>query len=243
VRGLTRKRILKLLDRDYAKSPGAWTSLSKMLKILIKHAIDIEMLDHDPSIGIKRPKLKEIRPWTTSEIAKFENRWSIDTKQRLAFSLMLYTGQRRSDVHRMSWTDIEQGGIRVIQQKTEAELIIPIHCELRKVLEASKREVGTIVVTEYGRPFTVDGFSQWMRQAIKKAGLPLACQPHGLRKAAARHLAEAGCSTHEIKAITGHTTLAEVDRYTRGANQKALAERAIAKSEDHNTNKLPQTKR
>jgi hypothetical protein len=52
---------------------------------------------------------------------------------------------------------------------------------------------------------------------------------------------EAGCSTHEIKAITGHTTLAEVERYTRGANQKALAESAMAKSEDHNANKLPQT--
>jgi integrase len=37
---------------------------------------------------------------------------------------------------------------------------------------------------------------------------------HGLRKAAARPLAEAGCTTHEIAAITGHKTLSEVERYT-----------------------------
>jgi enterobacteria phage integrase len=62
---------------------------------------------------------------------------------------------------------------------------------LGKILEVSKRELGTIIVTEFGKPFTVDGFSQWIRQAIKKAKLPLDCLPHGLRKAAARHLAEA----------------------------------------------------
>src|SRR5262249_53533281 len=35
------------------------------------------------------------------------------------------------------------------------------------------------------------------------------CQPHGLRKAAGRRLAEAGCTAHEIMAVLGHTTLTE----------------------------------
>ena len=55
------------------------------------------------------------------------------------------------------------------------------------------------------------------------------CCPHGLRKAAARRLAEAGCSTHQIRAITGHATLKEVERYTKAADQKRLAEQAIEK--------------
>jgi integrase len=50
-----------------------------------------------------------------------------------------------------------------------------------------------------------------------------------LRKAAARRLAEAGCTEHEIAAITGHASLAEVQRYTKGANQKRLAEAAMSK--------------
>jgi integrase len=41
-----------------------------------------------------------------------------------------------------------------------------------------------------------------------------------LRKAAARRLAEAGCSTHEIAAITGHASLKEVARYTEAADRK-----------------------
>ena len=66
-----------------------------------------------------------------------------------------------------------------------------------------------------------------MSRAISEAGLPQRCKPHGLRKAAARRLAEAGCSASEIMAITGHKTLAEVERYTRAAEQERLARQAI----------------
>jgi hypothetical protein len=40
-------------------------------------------------------------------------------------------------------------------------------------------------------------------------------------------LAEAGCTPHEIMAITGHKALAEVETYTRAVRQKLLAQRAI----------------
>ena len=51
----------------------------------------------------------------------------------------------------------------------------------------------------------------------------------GLRKAAARRLAEAGCTAHQIAAITGHRTLAEVQRYTQAADQGRLARDAMAR--------------
>jgi integrase len=50
-----------------------------------------------------------------------------------------------------------------------------------------------------------------------------------LRKAAARRLAEAGCTEREIAAITGHASLREVQRYTRAADQTRLALSAMAK--------------
>ena len=121
---------------------------------------------------------------------------------------MLFTGQRRSDVHRMTWADVTGDTIRVVQQKTGAKLTIPLHADLRAILSETKREHVAILTTEYGRAFTVDGFSGFMRDAIKAAGLPLECQPHGLRKAAGRRLAEAGCTAQEIMAVLGHKTLA-----------------------------------
>jgi integrase len=200
----------------------------KLLRILINYAIAHDQLTHDPSRGIKRPKSGEIRAWTDAEIAQFESRWPIGTKQRLAFALMLYTGQRRSDVARMAWNDIVGGSIKVVQQKTGAKLTIPLALPLREVLAASARKHASILVTEYGRAFQVDGFGGWMRDAITAAGLPLDCQPHGLRKTAGKRLAEAGATTKQIMAMLGHRSISEAERYTANAEQAALAMAAVA---------------
>jgi integrase len=66
-----------------------------------------------------------------------------------------------------------------------------------------------------------------MGENIARAGLPEPCVTHGLRKAAARCLAEAGCSANEIAAITGHASLDEITRYMKAAEQKNFAQSAI----------------
>jgi integrase len=71
--------------------------------------------------------------------------------------------------------------------------------------------------------------------AICEAGLPERCNAHGLRKAAARRPAEAACSASEIAAITGHKTLAEVERYTR--DQERLARQAIQRQSANRSGK------
>jgi integrase len=83
--------------------------------------------------------------------------------------------------------------------------------------------------TWVGKPFTVAGFGNWLRKCCNEAGLPNGLSAHGLRKAAARRLADIGCSAHEIAAITGHATLSEVQRYTKLADRKRLAQQAMKK--------------
>src|SRR5580704_1474337 len=139
VAGLSRERIVTAILQPYADRPGAALSILKMLRVLIRHAIDIGWLKHDPSLGIRRPKIQRIRSWTDAEIAQFEARWPLGTKQRTAFALMLYTGQRRSDVHRMTWADVSDATIRVVQQKTGRKLAIPPHSDLVAVLAAAER--------------------------------------------------------------------------------------------------------
>lgn len=214
-----------------------------MLRILIRYAIKIGWLTHDPSIGIDRPKLKRIRSWTESEIEQYRARWPLGSKQRTAFELFLNTGQRRSDVVRMAWPHIANATITVERQKTGRKLLIPLHADVLAALERTPRVHDVIITTAYGRPFTVDDFSQWMRDAIKAAGLPLACQPHGLRKATGRRLAEAGGTAKEIMAILGHTTLSEAERYTEDADQAALAIDAVRKLQGQTRNVIAQTSR
>jgi enterobacteria phage integrase len=239
VSGMTREGINTKILAPYADRPGARLSILKMLRVLIRHAVDIGWLMHDPSLGIKRPKMQEIRSWTDAEISTFEERWPIGTKQRVAFALFLFTGQRVSDIHRMTWADVIGPRINVVQQKTGAKLAIKLHAELRHALDETPRQHVTILNTVFGKPFSVKGFGQWMRTAITAAGLPLECQPHGLRKAAGRRLAEAGCTAKQIMSVLGHKTLAEAERYTRDADQPHLADAGITLLEAQIPNIFP----
>jgi len=86
----------------------------------------------------------------------------------------------------------------------------------------------SFLVTAFNRPFTPAGFGNWFRDKCDGAHLNH-CSAHGLRKATAAALAEAGATAHEIAAVTGHTSLEEVERYTRAARKSKLADAAIAK--------------
>jgi len=84
--------------------------------------------------------------------------------------------------------------------------------------------------TRFGRSYRENNFSDQFRAWCEDADLPQRCIFHGLRKAAAHRLVEAGCTAHEIAAITGHASLREVERYTRAVDQMRLAKSALAKT-------------
>jgi integrase len=218
-----------------ADKPGAGIVLLKRIRTLIRYAIALGWTDRDPTAGVKS---KEIHTWNEGEIAAFEKRWPEGSRERLAFALLLYSGQRGSDVHRMMWTDIVGDTIRVTQRKTATKLIIPIHDDLQHLLAMAIKIDPTILMTAYGQAFSLKGFGNMISTAIRETGLPGRCKAHGLRKAAARRLAEAGCSANEIAAITGHKTLAEVERYTRAADQERLARQAIQRQSEKKSGKL-----
>ncbi|MCH7544708.1 MAG: tyrosine-type recombinase/integrase, partial [Proteobacteria bacterium] len=68
-------------------------------------------------------------------------------------------------------------------------------------------------------------------KAMKAAGL-VGLTYHGLRYTAATKLAEAGCSNKEIASITGHKSLAMIEKYTRDADQERLSGAAILRWEN-----------
>jgi integrase len=227
--GLQRQHIVKLMGA-LTDRPQAANQLRKILRALMQHAVEIGLRTDDPTRDVKLIRVKSdgFHSWTEGEINQFETRWPIGSRERLALALLLFTGQRRSDVNRMGPQHVEDGMLRVRQDKTGTELLIPVHSKLQEVIEATPSGHLNFILTQDGRPLRLGSFSNWFKKACIAAGLPH-CSAHGLRKAAARRLAEAGCTPNEISAITGHRSLNEVARYTRAVDQKQLATVAMAK--------------
>src|SRR5215831_6749536 len=219
-----------LLD---SKPPHAARSWLVTLRSLCQFAIKPprRYLRTDPTANIKLASIKGdgFHCWTDAEIAQFEAHHPIGTKPRLALALLLYTAQRRSDVVRMGRQHIRDGVLSVKQEKTGVTLAIPVHPHLRAILDATPSEHLTFLVTATGKPYGPNHFSETFREWCDAAGLPRRCKPHGLRKAACRRLAEAGCSEKQIAAISGHASLDEVARYTKAADKARLARDAMAR--------------
>ncbi|MFI5410157.1 tyrosine-type recombinase/integrase [Kaistia sp. UC242_56] len=225
---LIERQHIKAIIGAMAETPSAANNLLDRLKSLMTLALDIGLRKDDPTIRVRGFRISGdgFHTWTEDEIQQFEDRHPIGTQPRLALALMLFTGQRRSDAVTMGWQHIDGDLIHVRQQKTDARLAIRIHSSLRQVLSGTSRDNLTFIVTSHGKPFTPAGFGNWFRERCDEAGLSQ-CSAHGLRKAAARRLAEAGCSNQQIKAVTGHKTDKEVSRYTAAADQQRLAGQAI----------------
>lgn len=221
---------LKRILAEKADTPSAHNSLLKLLSILMKYAQDMEWRPDDPTLRIKRMRTPEggHHVWTEAEVARFEEIHPPGTMANLALKELLCTGQRRSDAYRMGWPDVSDGCIAVVQQKTNARLEIPLHPELARAIAARPRSDPTFLLNARGRHFaSAASFGNRMREWCDEAGLP-ECSAHGLRHLAAHRLAEAGATPHQIKSITGHKSLREVERYTEGVNQRRLSKEAMA---------------
>ncbi len=228
--GMQSRHVRSLMD-EKAATPDAARRLLGMLSILMERAIALGWREDNPCIGIKRPahKVGGFVTWSEDDIGVYRNNWPVGSRERLAFELALNLGQRRGDIVRLGWRHLQAGAITIDQSKTGAVVTIPISPDLRVVLDLLPRDRLTFLATATGAPFTAAGLGNWFREAVRGAGLPDELSMHGLRKAAARRLAEAGCTVHEIASITGHKTLSEIERYTRAAEKARLARTASAK--------------
>jgi integrase len=235
VRDMPRRVAMSIIEEIGATRPGMANLTIKVMRRLFSYAIKRELREDNPFLGIESYKLGTHHTWTDAEIAAYEAVWPIGTRERLAFDLLLYTGQRVGDVAAMRRANVRNGAIQLTQEKTGVELSIPLHPNLIRSLEACPAKGLTLFGQANGRPMTGNGLSAFVYRAARTAGLSAKCVPHGLRKARMRRLAERGASSKEISSVSGHRTLKEIERYTAAADQARLARTAMAREEQTST--------
>ncbi|MDR4307674.1 tyrosine-type recombinase/integrase [Chelatococcus sambhunathii] len=227
---------------DRADRPEAANAIVRALRGLFDFAVEKRLVASNPARSVKLLSTgsQGHRAWTLDDVATYEAKHPLGTSARLALALLLYTGQRRSDVVLIGRQHVRDGAIYLTQQKNRRRkpitVEVPIVSALQEAIDAGPTGDLAFLRTEFGRPFTANGFGNRFRKWCDEAGLK-GLSAHGLRKAAAARLADLGATEHQIMAVTGHQTSKEVSRYTKSANRKRLAASAMALVEAETGNK------
>ena len=240
-------RHIRQMRNTKRDTPAAAKNLMKALRKFFEWCEEEDFLQTNPAVGVKNLPYKTIghKPWTMDEINQYLAFHPPASKATLSLKLLLYTSVRRSDVYKLGPPHIDRtisnecNWISFTQTKgsdsayvDETKIIMPIVPELQACLDATAWLHGpfTFIVTEHGKPHTsgnawANRFKKW----CAAAGLPDNTS-HGVRKISIAYMAEQGCTSQQIMSVSGHSSLQEVERYTKSADQKLRALQAVTKT-------------
>jgi integrase len=174
--------------------------------------------------------------WEEEDIERFISVASPELT--MALMIALYTGLRQGDLLRLPWSAYDGRFIVTAVAKSSRtgsasrRVEIPVHSDLKAMLDAFPRRSTLILTNTRGQPWTQDGFQTSEGKARRSGGLRR-LHFHDLRGTAITRLSEAGATPQEIATITGHSlrTVHEIlDKYL--ARRRPLAEAAILKLEN-----------
>lgn len=211
-------------------TPAAANVLRKVLSSLMDYAVKLEWRSDNPArLTDSYAESKDgHHTWTDAEIEQYRAHHAPGTMARLALELALNTAARRCNVATLTRDDIRDGRIIVQHAKGNNETSVQMLATTRDALEAlPAAPIRHLIVTQFGKPFTVPGLGNRMRKWCDEAGLPH-CSMHGLRKAISRILAENGATDAEGQAVTGHKKAATFAHYRAKANRSHLADAAFS---------------
>jgi integrase len=223
-------------------TPAAADKLVKYLRSLFVWAIEKKLATFNPAVGIAKINETEgWHTWTPAEVDIYRSHHKIGSKARLALELMLNVGARISDASRIGRQHETDGWLNFVawknrNRKSRKTIQCPITRELAEALAASPTGDMTYLVSDLGRPFTINGLGNKMRDWCDAAGLHQ-CSSHGLRKAAAVILAESGVTAPELCALFGWSKLETAEIYIRQARQRTMVANAFTRLDEYRNQK------
>jgi integrase len=199
---------------------------------LFRWAKGAQLIKVDPTAGVSNPIRKGgdgFKVWSEQDMAAFEARWPLGTRQRVWLDVLAYTGLRRGDVVRLGRQHVRNGVATLKTEKSgySVEVALPILPVLQTTLDAGPCGDLTFVAGANARPLTKESFGNEFKAACKLAGVPGSA--HGVRKIAATRAADNGATEAQLMAIFGWTDPKMAAHYTKTANRKRLAGEAMAK--------------
>jgi integrase len=228
---ITKASIVGGRDRRAKEAPNQARHFLDTMRGLFRWALDAGLTKVDSTAGVRdptRPKSDGFPPWSEEDVAAYEARWPIGTRERVWLDVLLYTGLRRGDAVRFGRQHVRNGIGRLKTLKTGTEVTLPILPILVETLAAGPCGDLTYITGKRGNPLTKEAFGNLFKKACRVAGVSDR-SAHGLRKIAATRAADRGATEAQLEAIFGWTGGRMASHYTRSANRRKLAIEAMHK--------------
>lgn len=215
--------------------PVAANTVKKNMSMLFNYASKkLSYLGPNPAKLAEKMKTNPdgYHTWTETEVERFLKYHDAGTKARLVLLLALNTGMSRQDLCGAGWQHVSQktGRARIAynRAKTAVAADLPILPELAEELAKLPAD-RLLFITQDKRPigYKPETLGNWFRERCAEAKVPGSL--HGLRKAGATRLADAGASNWEIASYLAHKDTKQADTYTKKANRSKLADSGFAK--------------
>lgn len=239
-RELRPRHVDALIRKIGAETPGAANNILDAIKAMVAWANGpVELLTHDPTYGVERfAKGEGHHPWTEEQLAHAERHFT--GMMRRFYFLSRYTGQRISDIVRLSPNDRDEDGFRLKQKKTGAEPWCPIFPELEDEMSSWERRPGPYLLQEAGKskgkPFSTNQMWKAFDRERKKHPVLEGAVPHGLRANAVIRLRVAGHSAMNISDMVG-MSVEMVEHYCRHADRKASGQAVLREIREQSNDK------
>ena len=203
--------------------------------VLFNMAEELELIFRNPMRGVRKMKEKprkvmwtvdQVRLFTDTAYTKYEWR-SIGLIVQMAYSF----AQRIGDMRSLKWDNInfEEHRLDLEQSKKRAEVHLPIHIHLYRMLERQYKDFG---FQEYVAPhpyprsgsyrmYTDTDISKMVNKVKQEAGLPKELTAMDMRRTAITEMVEAGVDTTQIMAVSGHNSPNSMRPYIRHTYKSA----------------------
>ena len=216
------------------KGPTAANTVKKNLSMLFNFAAKkLGYTGPNPARHAERMKTNPdgFHTWTDAEVSRFLEQHGPTTKARLVMLLALNTGMARQDLARVGRQHVKAGRIAYRKNKTAVAADMPILPELAEELRhVPKDRLLFVTQNKSDKPYAVASLGNWFRARCAEANVPGSL--HGLRKAGATRLADAGASEWEIASYLAHSDTTQAAVYTKKANRARLSDSGFAKLKD-----------
>ena len=216
----------KAKRRAKGVKPGTIVREGIVLSSMLRQAVEWKRLVTAPKVTVQRGEANRTRILTPDEQARLMVAYDKNVKRRRLkplVELLLATAARVGELLELQWKDIDEGYLWLYKTKNGKARRLPLTTEMRAILERIPRHGSHVFLNKKtDKPYSrlERGFKRVLRDAsISTAGDVVI---HTLRHTAISRMMDAGIDPRTIMEISGHSSLAMLERYTHPREQRKI---------------------